>query len=60
MLPLYTVPFPYQIMVCDPWTSQQPSPQGPVHSNRSSGAIVLVQDVAWQREKDTGNFIILQ
>lgn len=47
-------------MVCDPWTSQQPSPQGPVHSNRSSGAIVLVQDVAWQREKDTGNFIILQ
>ena len=31
-----------------------------VHSYRSSGGNVLVQDGTWQREKDTGNFIIPQ
>lgn len=31
-----------------------------VHSKSSGGGNVLVQDGTWQREKDTGNFIIPQ
>lgn len=59
ILSLTKAPPPFSRTGLWPLNSSGPSPSGHGDISSSSGS-VLVQDGTWQREKDTGNFIILQ